>query len=535
FADQLKWGTLRIGWINFVFLFCWVAAAVVARKQYVVTLRESVKQHRLDVERSQTSVLDRSTSEILAENFSTSDPKEILYALTLFEVERERAVHPAVRGLLMHPAPEVRARAISILAQSGDVSIEPDIRKLMRDPVLEVRTEALLYLTHHSQIDPLARIQELGDFPDFSIRSAIVSFLARPGETQNIEAARVLFDTMVFEKGEEGRRTRLEAARLIGELPDHFEEQLRQLLIDEDTEIQWEAIRSVGKLRKTRFVSRLLEFLGRPELREASVDALSKFGDIIVGTLTDHLGDRRIPLETRREIPSVLVKTGSTACAKALVDNLIEGDTTLRFRILSAMNKLRHVHPGLEFDPLQIETVLIAEILGHYRSYQILGTLGAEIRADEPVARSLHEAMTQEVERIFRLLGLLYPKYDLHSAYFGIQSKDPVVHDNSLEFIDNVMKPQMRQMLVPLLDSAVTMRERVAFANKMVGAEVESQEEAVGTLVASPDPWLKSCGAYAIGVLKIRSLAHALDECLTHADPLLRETARQAKLRLTEE
>ena len=199
------------------------------------------------------------------------------------------------------------------------------------------------------------------------------------------------------------------------------------------------------------------------------------------------------------------------------------------------MNKLRHLNPGLEFDLLLIETVLIAEILGHYRSYQILGTLGNEISEDEPVARSLRVAMDQEVERIFRLLGLLHPRLDLHSAYFGIQSKDPIVHDNSLEFLDNVMKPQMRQMLVPLLDSAVTMSERVAFANKMVGAELESQEEAVGTLVASPDPWLKSCGAYAIGALKLHSLTAALDECLHHSDPLLRETARQARIRLAED
>jgi hypothetical protein len=51
-------------------------------------------------------------------------------------------------------------------------------------------------------------------------------------------------------------------------------------------------------------------------------------------------------------------------------------------------------------------------------------------------------------------------------------------------------------------------------------------------MVLSSDPWLKSCGAYAIGTLGLKSLAYALDECMKHPDPLLRETARQAKLRL---
>ena len=43
--------------------------------------------------------------------------KEILYALSLFETENRRRVHPAVRGLLYHPAPEVRRKAAAHLSR----------------------------------------------------------------------------------------------------------------------------------------------------------------------------------------------------------------------------------------------------------------------------------------------------------------------------------------------------------------------------------------------------------------------------------
>jgi len=66
----------------------------VARRQYVATLKESISQHRVDVEQSSTSVLDRSTAELLATKLSASDPNDVLYALSLFEVERQRAAHP---------------------------------------------------------------------------------------------------------------------------------------------------------------------------------------------------------------------------------------------------------------------------------------------------------------------------------------------------------------------------------------------------------------------------------------------------------
>jgi hypothetical protein len=106
------------------------------------------------------------------------------------------------------------------------------------------------------------------------------------------------------------------------------------------------------------------------------------------------------------------------------------------------------------------------------------------------------------------------------------------VRDNALEFLDSVLKTQLRHMLVPLLDSKVTVAERAKMAQLLVHTKFESQEQAVAELAASEDPWLKSCGAYAIGTLGIKSLEQQLDRCLNASDPLLRETARAAKLRL---
>jgi hypothetical protein len=141
--------------------------------------------------------------------------------------------------------------------------------------------------------------------------------------------------------------------------------------------------------------------------------------------------------------------------------------------------------------------------------------------------------MTQEVERIFRLLKLQFPRFDLHSAFVGIQSTDPVVHDNSLEFLESILQPQLRGLMLPLIDSEVDVPARVRKATQLVGAGLETGEEAVAALVVSEDPWLRSCAAYAIGALGLKGLGHELDRWLEADDPLLRETARQAKEQLT--
>lgn len=532
FATWLHLPARQISWVVLLLACGWLAAVSMARRLYVVTLKESISQHRFDVEQASAPVLDRATADLLATNLSTSDPKEILYALSLFEVEQQRAAHPVIRALLSHSAAEVRQKAISILSAAGDKAAVPEVQRLLRDPELGVRTEALLFLSHHGHVDPLTAIEQLGDFPDFSVRSAVVAFLAQPGDAQNLEAAHNILDSMVNEEGAEGLRNRVEAARLLGELPDCFDPLLSKLLADPEAKVVCEAIRSVGMLRKRRLVPELLDRLADHELAATAIEALGKFGDSIVGALRDQLCDPSVPIQARREIPRVLLALGTPSAANVLVDHLMESDTTLRFRTISALNKLYRLNPQIQLDAQMLETVLAAEILGHYRSYQILATIGALPESTDPLARALKESMQHEIERIFRLLGLLHPHLDLHSAYVGLQSTSVSVHDNALEFLDNVLKAQMRDMLVPLLDSKVSVAERAQLAQRLVRTKIESQEQAVGELVASEDPWLRSCGAYAIGTLGLKSLEEELNRCMNDSDPLLRETARAAKLRL---
>ncbi|HTS09708.1 MAG TPA: Npt1/Npt2 family nucleotide transporter [Candidatus Eisenbacteria bacterium] len=536
FATWLHLSARHISWVVVVLAGGWIMAVSVARRLYLATLTESIQRHRVDVEQATTPVLDRSTVDLLTANLSESDPEEILYALSLFEMEQQRAAHPAIRDLLNHSAPAVRQKAIAILASAGDRAVVPEVQRLLRDPALGVRTEALLFLSHQAHLDPLAVIEELGEFPDFSVRSAVVAFLAQPGEAQNLEAARNILDSMVSEKGPKGLRSRVEAARLLGELPDRFDPLLSRLLADPDRQVVCEAIRSIGMLRKRRLVPELLERIGHDKSVVAeAVEALGRCGDSVVGVLRDHLGDPSVPIEVRRAIPDVLAIIGTTAAASALQENLLESDSMLRFRTIAALNKLRRLHPAIELDLQLLETVLAAEILGHYRSYQILDSLGAAAVGDDPMSRALKESLQHEQERIFRLLGLLHPHLDLHSAYVGLQSSNASVHDNALEFLDNTLRSQMRDMLVPLLDAKFTVAERAQLAERLVRIRIENKEQAVAALVGSEDSWLRSCGAYAIGILGMKSLEGELNRCLHDADPLLRETAQAAKLRLQED
>jgi hypothetical protein len=165
----------------------------------------------------------------------------------------------------------------------------------------------------------------------------------------------------------------------------------------------------------------------------------------------------------------------------------------------------------------------------------VLGALQRHNAAPDVVTHALRDAIAHETERIFRLLKVLYPAADMHSAYVGLQSDNPVVHDNSLEFVEAVLSRELRQILVPLLDSGITVDERVHFADQIIGIPIRSAEEAVRILAATDDAWMQASAAVVAGELRLGAFERQLRGWAQEANPLLRENARDALTKLREE
>ena len=532
FATLGGMGPVRLVLVVVPFIGLWLLLASRVHRRYVATLGEGLRQHRLDAERATAVALDRETTEVLAARLGAVDPGEILYALDLMAVGRQAAAtHPAVRGLLDHGDAEVRRRALAILNEAGDRSVVPQAEALLHDPHLEVRTEALLYLSRHADVDPLARLRDLGDYPDFSVRAAVVSVLARLGE-ERLEAAQPLFESMVAEAGAGGRRTRHEAARLAERQPLPFADALRRLIADEDDEVARTAIRAVARHGAGPFVDALLARLGEPSLAADAADALVAAGSAALLPASRALADLGTASAARRAIPPVLERIGTDQAVAVLADHLLDGDATLRLRILVALVRIRDERGEVAIDPRPLEAALGAEVLGHYRSYQILGQVAAGGPGHEPLEQGLRTAMREELERVFRLLDLLHPRRGFRSAWVALQSGNAFIHDQALDLLESALRPEMRALLVPLVDPEVKEEQRVRLAHRLVGAPVDTPEQAVAALASTGDPWLRSCAAYAIGALGLRSLAPRLEAWEEDPDPLLREAVRQARAKL---
>ncbi len=403
---------------------------------------------------------------------------------------------------------------------------------MLKDADLGVRTEALLYLTREMHVDPLGQIQKLGDFEDFSIRAGMAAFLAAPGPAQNVDAARALLEAMVRVKGPAGVRERAEAARLMALVPDSFLDLLMTLVRDENEAVAREAIRSATVVLRDELVPSLIQALDRAELVDDAAAALARYGNQVIPEIEARLRDEQTPQDIRHELPAVLVRIGTAEAEQVLIGGLLQADVTLRHRVIASLNKLRTVHPGSV--PRSLDHQSVARRRDRRALPLVSGARPAQRTSQRrrPVLQAMHHAMDQELDRIFRLMGLLLPHVGLHDAYVGLRSSDELVRANSLELLDNVLDPELRHLLVPLLDSQVSTNERIAIANRLVGAPLDTAEQAVGTLLSSEDPWLRSSAVYAVGALQLHSLEGELSRFDDAADPVLKQSVRAARRRL---
>jgi HEAT repeat protein len=285
----------------------------------VRTIRDSIHRHRIDTERTTASVLERSAADALAAKLSSSDGREIRFALAVLEAQQSYGAHAALRPLLAHADAEIRRRAVALLSAAGDRESVEEATALLRDPDIGVRTEALLYLTRGVRIDPLQHVQELGQVEEFSIRSAMAAFLAGPGKAQNLEAARAVLEAMARSEGPSGGRDRAEAARLAALVPGAFVDLLPDLIRDPDVAVARQAIRSARAIARPELVAPLIDALGRTDLADETATALAEYGHAILPELDEKLRDESVPADVRRELPSVLLRIGTAEAEQILI------------------------------------------------------------------------------------------------------------------------------------------------------------------------------------------------------------------------
>ncbi|HMS84844.1 MAG TPA: Npt1/Npt2 family nucleotide transporter [Nitrospira sp.] len=534
-TGTLSLSTAQISFLTIGLIGLWIPLAVASRTQYVRSLRHALEQRQLDLTSPIFNLSDPHTVTLLTQTLRDSKKDAlILYILKFLEQANIRPYLQALKALLSHPSVTVRAAALHLLIDTNDRALVPVLNASMNDADMGIRADAMRFIRLHSK-ESDACLDEWMATDDPRI-STVAMVAALNGSTSDLRAkGEQLFSVIVCDRGPHGRERRREAAKALRWIrPDAIRsEVVIPLIQDDDDEVANLAAKAAGLLQRRELVPLLASLLARRNTRGEAKSALLRYGDKILGNMADVLIDPQEPIAVRRRLPSIIAEIGGEVASLILLRNLHHEDRWLRYDVLRALNKIRWVNSDLTLDPTRIDTQLRTEIRHQYEVLLLLWHpwiddvgQGAEL-----FRRTLRERQEFHFEMVFRLLALRLPIRDVYDAYTGLIVDQPRLRALAVEFMDNLLPPDLKPYLIPVIDQWPS-DQIVEVGRRLFALEWSSREDVLSWLIRRPDPWLKACALFSAGEWNCTALISDVQKATDDPDPLVRDAAVLALKRL---
>ncbi len=461
--------------LTIAILGIWIWVALKIRHEYILSFKVKLSQADKKANRPLPNLRDSSVINGLRRALENGSEKQIIYVLTKVEEIPDKRLFDDVAKFLDHASPAVRIGALKCL-YSLNKSVDIDqLTRLIQDPNDEVRYVALTQLFRQTTDDRIRLIESYLLNEDLRISGAALLALAQESRN-NPEMKRMLkLEQRIKEKAEyseiaeteEDRKLfRLIVIRAVGKANvANFYAIIDKALDDQERDIVLAAIESAGDTINERFIPALTQKLIAKETRKAAQNSLLNYGVRIVPILEEIAADPAGNMQIAGFIPGVLVQVDSQRSVDSLMNLLKISDVNLRLESLRALNTIQRNFPHLKMRKEAVIERIIDET-SRYRA--IIGILHqqnemmkeAEVEEIKEARQDLQALLERRIdgtlERIFRLLGLRYPPDDVITAYNGIRSVDANTRSNSVDFLDNVLDPNLKRVMLPIAEIAVT-------------------------------------------------------------------------------
>jgi hypothetical protein len=163
---------------------------------------------------------------------------------------------------------------------------------------------------------------------------------------------------------------------------------------------------------------------------------------------------------------------------------------------------MRTESPEIRFERSRVEFLIGMERERHQRLSAIRRAIQPDSSANNEnvstevlalLNKAINERLGESVERVFRLLHLIYSPTDIQSVYFSFSTR-PALRASAVEFLDNLIDPPLRELVVSLVEE----REESELV-KEAREEGLSRTEAVHRLLEEDDEWLRTIASELAG------------------------------------
>lgn len=480
----------------------------------------------------------------LIQALSSENDQTVIATLRMIKDIRNIRLAPSLKTLLSHSNPAIRLEALKQACYYKSVRFMDEARFLTSDPDLDIREEAFHYLFAHSGADRIKMLRSYMKSDDEPLRLAALLCAAR--ESRNNarfrNALKIREDlTVLFlregrfrEEDPEGDVktvcVRAMGASGIPELIPY----IHILLFDRSPAVTRAALAAMGDSGQAASVFLLIYFLGLEGFRNEAFQALTRFGPDIIGHLGSALDDPCLPMTTRLQLPGIIAGFGTQRASDILVRNLDHPDPEFRHEIIRALNRLRNDFPGLQLS----DRYIVNRIFNEAKDYvDTLTVLYRQTRNNPPgkdsssagalrsaLIKKLEDRLDEHVERMFRLLGLKYPPEDIYNVYRGLKSGSPDLRMNAVEFLDNVLETSLKKVIIPIVETPLSVPVLDAYAENL-GIRETGEYEGLFLLVTMGDRTLTLMALNLIKALDNIRFITLAGELLAGPDPQIRDKA----------
>ena len=346
--------------------------------------------------------------------------------------------------------------------------------------------------------------------------------LAHSGREEDVAASVEVLTRLASDTRESAAEARKDVAVAIRQIPDpRFRQILIPLLYDSHPEVAAEAMRSVRALGASDplFVPTLVSLLRHRSLKSSARDALVGYGEGVLDTLAYLLRDPGEDLWVRRHLPATIARIPAQKSVDILIEALQDPDGFLRYKAVTGLEKLHRDHPELTIDRQPIEAFAFKEAPSYFNYLTLHYNLfdRGKLSADGLLAGALQEKMARAVDRVYRLLGLIYPWKDIGAARYAIEHGDARLRASALEYVDNLLTPPLRKRVMPLVDD-VPIDEKVRRANVVLKTRPRDVEETLLQLINDGDQIVAAAAIDFVEERKLWTLANDIEFVLAHRE-----------------
>ena len=431
-------------------------------------------------------------------NFAQSDNlAQVRLALNLLE----QAAHPTYESLLLglvdHAHDWVRLEALTHLENHPKIAAKLPFAPYLNEPNSStIRAAALqTYLATGAIAAFESAVTWLESDEADLRRAALVGLLHYGGIAGHVKAGQFLLT--LTESTREADQLLL--AQSLAELDNHnFYQPLEKLLVSESAEVRCFALQAAGKVRHPSLLPAAIAQLELVETRSTAVDTLIAFDTAVLPYVESALNQNKMRLATKLRLVRLSGALPNGAAQTTLLPHLLHPNRELRSVLLMALQRCGYRAQDAAAIA-QIELALQREV----ERTAVLLTITTNLEKTDAYAwlhAALHTEFQQTKARILRLFSFIYDPHVLRRVSDNLHQGSSEEKAQAIETVDLILSTPHKQLLLPLIDNALSAPQRLSALNKHSSVPTATAYAWLNDIIADSgeqfDDWTQACAIY---------------------------------------